>query len=221
MKIKNKKALKMFLSILGFILIVTIIFLIRVLSLTTPTSGNAIGEYSVPKSALFVIDMQNDTTGKDSFYGDTTEFIGKVNQSVDIAKKKSMEIIYIKQEYKNNPLDLLISSGKYKAGTEGVQLDRRLQVANENIFTKVKSDAFSSKNLENYLVSKQIDTIYIVGADATACVYKTALGGINRKYKVLVIEDSIISLNNEIIKEMLSKYSSDGIDVTNLKQFDK
>ena len=44
------------------ILIVTTIFLIRVLSLTTPTSGDAIGEYSDPKSALFVIDLQNDTT---------------------------------------------------------------------------------------------------------------------------------------------------------------
>jgi nicotinamidase-related amidase len=221
MKIKNKKALKIFLSILGVIIIVTAIFLIRVLSLTSPTSGGAIGEYSDPKSALLVLDMQNDTTGNSSFYGDTTDFINKVNQAIDIAKKKSMEIVYTKQELENNPLDLLISSGKYKAGTVGVQLDSRLQVANENIFSKVKSDAFSSKNFENYLVSKQIDTIYIVGADATACVYKTALGGINRKYKVFVVEDSIISLNDEIIKEMLKKYSSDGIGITSLEQFDK
>jgi nicotinamidase-related amidase len=221
MKIKNKKALRIFLSIFGVILIVTAIYVIRVLSLTTATKGDVNREYSDPKPALLVIDMQNDTTRNNPFYGDTTDFIDKVNQAIDIAKEKSMEIIYIKQEYKNNPLDLLISSGKYRAGTEGVQLDSRLQVANENIFTKVKSDAFSSKNLENYLVSKQIDTIYIVGADATACVYKTALGGINRKYKVFVVEDSIISLNNGIIKEMLKKYSSDGIDITNLKQFDK
>jgi hypothetical protein len=46
-----------------------------------------------------------------------------LNQAIDIAKKKSMEIIYIKQEYKNNPLDLLISSGKYRSGTEGVQMN--------------------------------------------------------------------------------------------------
>jgi nicotinamidase-related amidase len=221
MKIKNRKALKIFLSIFGVILIVIAIFSIRVLSLTTPTNGDPISEYSSPKSALLVIDMQNDTTGNNSFYGDTTDFIAKVNQSIDIAKKNSMEIVYIKQEYKNNPLDLLISSGKYRAGTEGVQLDSRLQVASENIFTKVKSDAFSSKNLENYLVSKQIDTIYIVGADATACVYKTALGGINRKYKVFVVEDSIISLNSEIIKKMLNKYTSDGIGVISLEEFDK
>ncbi|HSP46920.1 MAG TPA: cysteine hydrolase [Clostridiaceae bacterium] len=221
MKIKNKKALKIFLSFLGVILIVAAIFLIRILSLTTPTSGDAIIKYNDSKSALLVIDMQNDTTGENTFYGDTTEFIDKVNQSVDIAKKKSMEIIYIKQEYKNNPLDLLISTGKYKAGTEGVQLDSRLQVVNKNIFTKVKSDAFSSADLENYLISKQIDTIYIVGADASACVYKTALGGINRNYKVLVVEDSIISLSDEIIEKMLNEYSANGIDVTNLKQFNK
>lgn len=221
MKIKNKKALKIILSIFGAILMVAAIFAIRMLSLSTPSEGEAIREYSDPKSALFVIDMQKDTTGNTSFYGDTTDFIGKVNKAIDIAKKKSMEIIYIKQEFKNNPLDSLISSGKYKAGTEGVQLDSRLQAENENIFTKVKSDAFSSKDLENYLVSKQIDTIYIVGADATACVYKTALGGINRKYKVFVVEDSIITLNNEIMKEMLNKYSSDGIDITSLAQFAK
>lgn len=221
MKIKNRKVLKIFLSIFGVIIIVIAIFFIRVLSLTTPTNGDPISEYSDPKSALLVIDMQNDTTGDNSFYGDTTDFIDKVNQSIDIARKNSMEIVYIKQEYKNNPFDLLISSGKYRAGTEGVQLDSRLQIANENIFTKVKSDAFSSKNLENYLVSKQIDTIYIVGADATACVYKTALGGINRKYKVFVVEDSIISLNSEIIKKMLNKYTSDGIGVISLEEFDK
>lgn len=221
MKIKNKKLFRIFLSVVGVLLIVTTIFVIRVMTLSTPTSGDTIGEYSDPKSALFVIDMQNDTTGDNSFYGDTTKFIENVNRSIGIAEKRAMEIIYIKQEYKSNPIDLLLSSGKYKAGTEGVQLDSRLQVVNENIFTKVKSDAFSSKNLEDYLVSKQIDTIYIVGADATACVYKTALGGLNRKYKIVVVEDSIISVNNEIIKEMLNKYRSEGIDVTNLVQFDE
>ena len=221
MKIKNKKALKIVLSIFGVILIVIAIFVIKVLSISTPTKGTLIRKYNDPKAALLVIDMQKDTTGNNSFYGDTTEFIDRVNQSIDIANKKAMEIVYVKQECKNNPLDLVISAGRYRAGSEGVQLDSRLKVVNENIFTKNKSDAFSTKEFENYLISKQIDTLYIAGADATGCVYKTALGGINRKYKVFVVEDSIISVNNKILKEMLNKYSSDGISVTSLEQFDK
>lgn len=221
MKIKNKKALNIFLGIFGFIMIVITLYVIRVLSLSTPTKGTVIREYNDPKAALIVIDMQNDTTKNSSLYGDTTSFIDKVNKSIDIAEKKDMEIVYIKQECKSNPLDMLISLGKYRAGTEGLELDSRLKIVNDKVFTKNKSDAFSLKNFENYLASKQINTIYLVGADATACVYKTALGGINRKYKVIIVEDSIITVNYEIQKKMLKQYSSDGIIVTTLEQFDK
>lgn len=216
---KNRKWLKIILPILSVIMLIAIIFGITIFSLTSPTKGNVISKYAEPKAALLVIDMQKDTTSNTDLYGNTTSFVNNVNKTIETAQRKNMEIVYIKQEYKANPITALISMGKYKHGTKGAELTDELQVVNKNIFTKNVSDAFSVKEFENYLITKQVNTIYIVGADATACVYKTALGGVNRKYNVQIIKDSIITVNSDAMEQMLKKYEADGISTVNLEQF--
>lgn len=68
----------------------------------------------------------------------------------------------------------------YKKNTKGASLSSQLLIKSGNIFSKLRADAFSQKAFEQYLMDKQINTLYIVGADATACVYKTSLGGVNK-----------------------------------------
>ena len=206
-------------AILGIVVILIATAVLTSLYINAPTKGTPIDQYENPRAALLVIDVQNDTTGTTGFYGDTTEFVANVNQAISFAHEKEMEILYVKNEYGNNPIVSLLSMGKYRKGTNGAELDNRLQVVNENVFSKSIGDSFSSKDFEEYLISKEIDTLYIVGADASACIYSTARGGTNRHYNVNVIKEAIITINEKTMTQMLTKYASDDIKVIDLLQF--
>jgi nicotinamidase-related amidase len=213
---KRKTGLIIVLSIIGVVVIVGAAIILTILHANTPTKGASISQYGNPKSALVVLDIQNDIT---SIYGDTAEFVDKVNRAITIARGSEMEIIYIKSEYGDNPIIPLLNGGRFKKGTYGAELDGRLDIVNGNIFSKLISDSFSSKDFEEYLMSQKIDTLYIVGADAAACVHKTALGGINRKYQVNIIKDAIITSNDAVMQQMLNQYVIDGIIVIDLTKF--
>lgn len=220
-KIGRKKIMVILLSIIGVMIIFSSIVVLTSLYVNNPTKGEPIAQYENSKSALLVIDVQNDTTSNTGFYGNTSEFVESVNQAIIIAEENNMEILYIKNEYGRNPIIFLLSLGKYREGTEGAELDNRLLIVNENIFSKSIGDSFSSAEFENYLISKKVDTLYIIGADAAGCVYSTAQGGLNRKYSVNIIEEAIITVNEKTMSQMIEKYDSDGIGVIDLAQFNE
>ena len=186
---------------------------------SSATTGNTIAQYSNPRSALLVLDVQYDTTNNNDLYGDTTEFIENVNHAIALAEAGGLEIIYIKSITGKNPIILMLMMGRYREGSDGAELDSRLRVVNQNIFAKEISDAFSSDELESFLILREVDTLYIVGADAAGCVYRTAQGGLNRSYRVTIIEEAVITFDDKTMEDMLKKYVSDGIEVISLEEF--
>ncbi|ETT80720.1 isochorismatase family cysteine hydrolase [Viridibacillus sp. FSL R5-0477] len=220
MKTKNKRSnLRMILiSIIGILVLCIGIIALRFVYLSSATKGDSIAKYDSPKSALLVTDIQNDTLGI-SEYGNTEPLMANINTAIKYANDSEMEIIYVKQEFMKNSLDLLLSGGMYEADSDGADLYNELSVQSDNVFSKLRSDAFSSDHFENYLIENEIDTLYIVGADASGCVYKTALGGINRGYRVIVLDDSLFSVKENALNKMLVKYQTNGIEITNIKDF--
>jgi len=216
----KRKLLLILFVILGVGAILTTALVLTGLHLNTPTKGATINSYENPRAALLVIDVQKDTTSNTA-YGDTTEFVEKINQAITFAQTNDIDVLYIKNEYGNNPIIWLLSRGKYREGTDGAELDSRLLVVNDNVFSKSIGDSFSSKTFEEHLISKNIDTLYIVGADAAACVYNTAQGGMNRNYNVNIIKDAIITINTDTLNQMLTQYTSESINLIELTQLQK
>jgi nicotinamidase-related amidase len=214
---RHKKMIILF-SVIGIFILFIAITVLTSLYVNNPTKGEPIAKYENPKSALLVVDVQNDTINNKA-YSDTSGFIERVNQAVEYAEENGMIIIYIKNEYGFNPIISILSMGRYRKGTNGAELASDLSVVNDNIFSKSIGDSFSTSDFENYLISNEIDTLYIVGADAAACVYSTAQGGINRNYNINIIKDAIITINDKTMDDMLKKYISDGIAVIDLMQF--
>lgn len=217
-KNKRKKLRKVVIGIIGVLVLCIGIVTLRVVYLSNATKGGLIAEYDSPKSALLVLDIQNDTLGI-SEYGNTDPLMSNINAAIEYANESNMEIIYTKQEFTGNPLDSLLSQGMYQAGSNGADLYHELSIQSDNIFSKLRTDAFSEESFESYLIENEIDTLYMVGADASACVYKTALGGINRGYRVIVLEDSLFSVKKDLLNKMLEKYQSKGIEITETKDF--
>lgn len=220
MKTKNKRSnLSMILIIVIGILVLCVgIIAVRLVYLSSATKGDTIIKYNSPKSALLVTDIQNDTLGI-SEYVNTEPLMSNINTAIEYANDSEMEIIYVKQEFMRNSLDSLLSGGMYQADSDGANLYNELSIQSDNVFSKHRSDAFSSEVFENYLVENEIDTLYIVGADASGCVYKTALGGINRGYRVIVLDDSLFSVKEDALNKMLEKYQTNGIEITSIKDF--
>lgn len=213
--------MKVVVKILIVLLITFILCLIglyfRIKIYSTPTKGVKIHTYQNPKSALLVVDIQEDFTGKTARppfpYKDSDQFIANVNNIINSAIDKGMIVIYVRQVFENNLLDLPLSKGRVIRGQEGAQVDSRVKLVNLNIFEKEKSDAFSNTEFEDFLIKNQINTLYIVGIDATACVYKTAKGAKNRNCNVTVIRDGILTMNMDKMDEILKKYKEDNISV--------
>jgi nicotinamidase-related amidase len=216
---KKHKRMFVLLSIFGAVVICAVAVLLMMKHSSTPTRGEQIAEYENPNSALVVLHLQNDVTNWTSRYGDTREFIDSVNQAIASAEEDGMEIIYIRQ-IQRNPIFWLGTGGRLRAGTEGVELDDSLKLVNDNIFDKHISDAFSSREFEEFLIASEVDTLYLVGADARGCVYITAQGGLNRGYNVNVIEEAIITISDAELKRMLNQYVSSDIGVVSLRQFE-
>lgn len=217
MKIKSKGKKKMLITIACIIAPLIAVVVGRVLFLSSATTGKTINEYKNGKTALLVIDIQEDTL-KIPKYTNSKQLIQNINTSIEYADRNGMEVIYIKQEF-SNIIDLLLMGGMYKANSEGSELSSQLLIKSYNIFSKLRADSFSENSFEQYLIDHQIETLYVVGADASACVYKTSLGGINRGYHVVVLKDCLFSIDENVLNKMSEQYQKDGIKVENMRDF--
>ncbi len=213
----RKRIMTILFSILGVIVVLFAIAVIANIYANTPTKGENIAAYGNPKSALLVIDLQNDIThGKP--YGDTAGFVESVNQAIGMAEESGMEILYIRTEY-TNPLMQFLAGGMFKPSTDGSEFDNRLKLVNDNVFSKSIGDSFSNTAFENYLVSKEVSSLFIVGADAAGCVLRTAKGGKNRNYSVTIIKDAIVSVvSDSKMKQVEEQYAKIGIDAVSLNE---
>ena len=219
-KTKNQKGKKKRMIILFSILGVVVVFAAAVLltaqHANTPTKGQPITRYENPRSALLVMDVQNDITNN---YSGTAGFVESVNQAIAFAEESGMEILYVKNIAGKNPIARLLYMGRFKDGTTGAEFDSRLRVVNGAVFKKYIGDSFSSEELEKALIANQVDTLYIVGADAAGCVYRTAQGGKNRGYNVNIVKDAVITVNEKTMTKMLGTYHTEGFGVMDIAEF--
>nr|WP_304519135.1 isochorismatase family protein [Clostridium estertheticum] len=61
--------------------------------------------------------------------------------------------------------------------------------------------------------------MYRTTLDATACVYKTSIGAINKGYKAIVLEDALVTSNMGRMPKILEGYSNKGILLTTVQNF--
>ncbi len=184
---------------------------ILVRSMFMATRGRRIADYPTPRQALVVLDLQEGYRGTNNRQPVTIPpafgLIATVNRLIDNATLSGMEVAYIRQLFSNN-LIVRLHGGK-KQGR--VVIDHRIKVINGNDFEKNRTDAFSNRQFEQLLIDRQVDELYLVGVDAAFCVYYTALGALNRGYKVTVVADAVMSRNK--MEGVLAKYRRQGIGV--------
>ena len=201
----------------GLILVLaSIAGLVMYRSMFVATRGARIQTYHAPRKALLVLDLQEGYRGTNPRQPATAPAAGgmldTVNRLIGMAAETGMEVCYVRQVFGNN-LFVRMHGGRK---VEKVIVDRRIVKINDNDFAKNRTDAFSNSALEQFLIDHQVNELYLTGVDAAYCVYYTALGALNRGYKVTVVRDAVATRSD--MKKVLERYSAKGIQVVTSKQ---
>jgi nicotinamidase-related amidase len=219
-----KKILKIFFILLGVLVITGGALFLYVGNYLKKsgavTTGETISDYGKEKEALLVIDLQNDITLPDGKIATNTvqsdEAIENINR---IISTRRAETVYILHEFKEtNPIIKFITKGALRHGDDGSLMDKRIKVEGNNFFIKHISDSFSNKDLNDFLVKNKINHLYIAGADAEYCVDKTIKGALNRKYKISVIKDAIVTKTDEGRNNKIQDFSCLGVEILSTEE---
>jgi nicotinamidase-related amidase len=157
----------------------------------------------MPSKALVIIDIQNDIKNH-------KEIIDNLNTAIDWAVDNNIPVVYIRHE------NLSAGTRNLKPNTFGAELATGLKIVSENIFTKTKSNALTSKEFTDFISANEIGDFYIAGADAAICVKSTCYNLRKANYEVTVLSDCITSWDKKKIDEMLRYYESNGCNIVSL-----
>lgn len=212
----------LFTIVLAGIVVLVLFFALYVLkNMFIHTRGKRIGSYPKPTKVLLVMDIQESGGSKQSTLSPipaTTPFgkmVQSVNQLIEGFDGSGQEVAYVRQVFSSS-LVTRLHGGRILAGMMEPRICRWVKVINNNDFAKNRTDAFSNRKLEQFLINHQVDEIFLVGLDAAFCVYYTALGALNRGYKVTVISDAVMTGRNH--EQTLKRFREKKITVTNSKE---
>jgi nicotinamidase/pyrazinamidase len=185
------------------------------------SKGSLIPEYERERSALLVIDIQEYTTGtvsqNHSYQEQADKLISGINVLSARADSAGIPVVYITAVVTNPLVNILNSS--LATGSEGTQLDRRLQVVSPYVLTKKRNDSFTNPELDTLLRNLKVNHLYLTGLDASHCVNCTLRGALNRGYRVSVIEDGVIAANPDQKTVMMKQFRELGVKMSSSDRF--
>jgi nicotinamidase-related amidase len=180
-----------------------------------PTNGPQIEKYSTPRAALLIIDIQEDYTGPQAKkrYRDGDRIVRVSNALLEQAQAKGAVVIYIKNVIDNQMVSAF-TGGLNASGSPGTEMDSRLiKVPGAMTFTKGRSDAFSTFELDAYLRENQVDQLLLTGLDGAYCVDATARGALNRGYRVTLFQDGVATESSKSIEKLAQGWREAGAQV--------
>ena len=168
-------------------------------------------KFDPEKTALLVIDMQNDLTktGPDFFAPlyemvKSNRVIENFTKMVKGARQKGLPVVHIKTVHRHDNADVVptvtdfMLQGMAPAqmppilveGTPGADFIEELQPAAEDyVVAKRRSGAFFNTPLDLFLRARGIDTLLIGGVVTNGCVENTIRAARERDYHVIVLSD--------------------------------
>jgi nicotinamidase/pyrazinamidase len=162
---------------------------------------------------VIVLDVQQNWTDNSLPDKASEEMLKSINKVIE--QTSPDKVIYVKSpvaattlsvSFKGIKVDTVFADG----------FDKNLLVVNSNIFEKKEGDAFTVKELTDFLKQKNAKEIIITGLLAEKCIYKTALGGISRDYDIYIIPEAIGSKSEKSKEKIIKKLSKEGVKVLNM-----
>lgn len=163
------------------------------------------------KSALLVIDMQNDFLDPKGPFRDRDEngmpdmLIPNVLACISKARGKNMPIIHIYQEHRVGLVDfgreLDCSLPHCIEGTWGAEIISQIKVGSTDYrVIKRRFSGFFATDLDLLLKGLAVKTLYMCGIAGDGCVRATAVDAHQLNYKIHLIQDAVAGLTRDSCK---------------------
>lgn len=156
---------------------------------------------------LIVVHMQEDSSTNELSKEENTKVIKIINQLINTTKQEN--IVYSKITHK--VLNLTLK--KIYVDKINADLDKRLEIVNQNIFTDYNGNIFSSDELPKFLKEKNINKIVIVGQSAEGCIKTSTLKGLKLGLDMYLIPDAIIGESKESKAKAIDKLEKKGAKI--------
>ncbi len=177
------------------------------------------------KTALLIIDMQNDFAPKGSH---AYKVIPQIKKLLNRFRKNNLPVFHIYREYRYDGSDIepfrldnfLNKKRICVPGTYGAEITDELQpLDNEYKIMKNRFSAFMNTELDLILRRLKIENIIISGTQYPNCIRATAFDGICYDYKVTVITDATSAETREIAEANILDMKNVGITCITLDEF--
>lgn len=139
---------------------------------------------------LMVVDVQNALIKKHPY--NKKKVIENIKKLILTARDKNKEVIYVRHD------DGVGTD--FEKGTDGWQIYNEVSPnINEYIVEKEYNSAFHKTGLREYLESKEINTIILVGLQVEYCMDATLKSTFDYEYKIIIVEETNSTFDNEYL----------------------
>jgi len=139
------------------------------------------------RTALILVDLQNDYFSRGRFELENTETAAKQAKSLlTHFRAQELPVIHIQHIFKDE------NAPFFTANSKGVEIEASVMpIEGEPVVIKHQIDSFIDTSLEQTLVELGIERLVIVGAMAQACVQTICRSATNKGYLCEVVSDAI------------------------------
>jgi nicotinamidase-related amidase len=164
-----------------------------------PTTGTAIDRRGREKRALLIVDMQTDFIEGNGYpQAEVERKTRAINARAEEARSANVPIATLRQIYQGpvaTTVIRLVGKGLGNPDSSGLELHSELDAQAAADFVKSRLDGFSNPALEQWLASRRVGAVEIMGLDGCYCVKATAIGALNRGFDVHLHDDTILAAN--------------------------
>ncbi|MFH1120959.1 MAG: isochorismatase family protein [Bacteroidota bacterium] len=162
-------------------------------------------------TCIIVLDVQQAFYKRPSLQLQAAEMVRYINNLTATADPD--KVIYVRAAGKA----LSITSRGFSVDTLTPETDSNLHLVSDHIFTKMSGNAFASEELTGFLKKMNASEIILTGLMAEKCIYDSALGGIERGYKISILPEAVIGSSPAKKEKALRKLEEKGIRIIRAK----
>ena len=172
-------------------------------------------EFNPPKTALLVMDVQNDQYSMLVSAGQASGFLENVREVLEAARAAKMLIIYVVAQFRpghpeaspNNRFNTYNKAqGRLVEGTESSQIRNEIKpLSDEIVVTKRRINAFFGTDLDGILRANGIESIVLTGIATRGVILSSARYAGDADYNILILRDCVGDPDPELHAVLMDK----------------
>jgi len=181
------------------------------------------------KTALLVMDVQNDQVGRVREAGQLGNLLENVRRAIDAARRAGMPVIYVVARFRKghpeahprNPFQMWNKQmNRLVEGTPEAEIHEAVApLPDDIVVTKRRVNAFFNTDLSTVLGAKGVDTLVLTGIATSGVVLATVRYAADADYGLVVLEDCCADQDAEVHSVLMRKVFPRQATVATLQDF--